>query len=95
MRVLTGPAQGQIAAIKRHEVESGKARLELWEPMRVPPLPGDRVRCEVGCDKTMQTCRSRFDNLRNFRGFPHVPGDDWLMAYPRSGDGNTGGSLRS
>lgn len=95
MRVLDGVAIGQTAAIKRHDLFEGNTRIELWEPLRMPPEPGDRVRCEVGCDKTLATCRDRFANHFSFRGFPHVPGDDWLIAYPRSAGGNTGGSLLS
>jgi hypothetical protein len=30
----------------------------------------------------METCRLKFDNLMNFRGFPDIPGDDWLVAHP-------------
>lgn len=26
-----------------------------------------------GCDKTKETCKSRFNNLRNFSGFPAIP----------------------
>ena len=44
------------------------------------------------CDKTWETCVATFDNGLNFRGFPHVPGDDYLTAYPRSGARNDGGS---
>jgi hypothetical protein len=25
----------------------------------------------------------KFDNFLNFRGFPHVPGEDWIMASPQ------------
>ena len=95
MRIIDGTAAGQTATIKRHEITGAEARVELWEPLRRPPRSGDLVRCEVGCDKTLATCRDRFANLSNFRGFPHVPGDDWLMAYPRAAGGNTGGSLLS
>ena len=35
--------------------------------------------------------RLKFDNLLNFRGFPHVPGEDWMMRYPSSGSQNDGG----
>lgn len=95
MTVLSGDMQGQIAAIKRHEIQDGQAQIELWEPLRIPPRPGDLLRLEVGCDKSLGTCRTRFGNHLNFRGFPHVPGDDWLMAYPRTSGNNTGGSLQS
>jgi len=48
----------------------------------------------VGCDKRFDTCRLKFDNLANFQGFPDLPGDDWVIAYPDAGGANTGGSLR-
>ena len=30
---------------------------------------------------------------RNFRGFPHMPGNDSPCSYPRPGEGNSGGAL--
>ncbi|MEM1360150.1 MAG: DUF2163 domain-containing protein [Pseudomonadota bacterium] len=91
--VLNGGAAGRSGLIKRHEIVDGKTRLELWEPMRKAPQLGDRVKCFAGCDKTAAMCKGRFGNFVNFQGFPHVPGDDWLMAYPRSSDSHSGGSL--
>ncbi len=41
--------------------------------------PGDLLRLEAGCDKRLETCRLKFDNVVNFRGFPHIPGEDWLI----------------
>lgn len=93
--VETGDLPGQRAVIKRHEDIGGKARIELWEAMRISPVAGDRIKCFVGCDKTLATCRDRYGNQLNFRGFPQVPGEDWLFAYPKASGGNTGGSLQS
>ncbi len=45
----------------------------------------DLLRLEAGCDKRAVTCRYKFDNFVNFQGFPHIPGDDWLVAGPRGG----------
>jgi len=36
----------------------------------------------------------KFDNFLNFRGFPHIPGEDWLTAYPKAGKANSGGARR-
>jgi len=47
-----------------------------------------------GCDKRLSTCRARFDNVLNFRGFPAIPGDDFLTAYPGEGERHDGGSRR-
>lgn len=44
--------------------------------------PGIRVRLTEGCDKRFETCRSRFANSVNFRGEPHLPGNDLLTRYP-------------
>ena len=43
---------------------------------------GVRVRLSEGCDKRFTTCRERFANGANFRGEPHLPGNDLLTRYP-------------
>lgn len=93
LRVLDGATAGLLALIKADEVQGGARHLTLWQSLQAELVPGDRVAVSVGCDKSAETCRARFDNLLNFRGFPHVPGEDWLMSYPVSGAGNDGGSL--
>ncbi len=92
--VLSGPAAGLWAAIKTDRDADGRRELTLWSPLKAPIQPGDRVRLIAGCDKTVETCRVKFNNLLNFQGFPDIPGEDWLVAYPRSGNPNTGGSRR-
>ena len=44
--------------------------------------PGCRVELREGCDKRLATCASRFANAANFRGEPHLPGNDLLTRYP-------------
>ena len=41
-----------------------------------------RVRLTEGCDKRFATCGARFANSVNFRGEPHLPGNDLLTRYP-------------
>ena len=36
------------------------------------------------CDKRYNTCLNTFANRLNFRGFPDLPGEDFLTVYPRS-----------
>lgn len=45
----------------------------------------------TGCDKRFATCGSRFGNIANFQGFPTIPGEDFLTAYPASGERHDGG----
>ncbi len=83
LEVLGGKAAGLSGLIKHDRAGQGGARLvELWEPIRAPVKPGQAVRLVAGCDKRAETCRLKFDNIANFRGFPFIPGEDWLMAVP-------------
>jgi uncharacterized phage protein (TIGR02218 family) len=43
---------------------------------------GCRVELREGCDKRFETCVERFANAINFRGEPHLPGNDLLTRYP-------------
>lgn len=46
---------------------------------------GDTLTVKAGCDRRFETCKARFANSVNFRGFPHIPGNDFVLSYPRSG----------
>ncbi|GGH26015.1 phage conserved hypothetical protein BR0599 [Cribrihabitans marinus] len=95
LSVLDGPAAGLWSSIKQDRILSDGAReIELWEPIRAEVSAGDMVRLEAGCDKRMETCRLKFNNLLNFQGFPDLPSEDWVMAVPRRSGANTGGSRR-
>jgi hypothetical protein len=48
----------------------------------------------LGCDKRWTTCVGTFANGINFQGFPDIPGDDFLTAYPAEGGRYDGGSRR-
>ncbi|WP_299549300.1 DUF2163 domain-containing protein [uncultured Tateyamaria sp.] len=92
--VTSGSAAGLWGMIKRDVLEDGVRRIELWEAVRGQVNSQDHVRLTAGCDKRFETCRLKFANLLNFQGFPDLPSDDWMMAYPTSGGTNSGGSLR-
>ncbi|UWQ81132.1 DUF2163 domain-containing protein [Leisingera sp. S132] len=94
LTVLSGAAEGLWAAIKADRSDAEGRRITLWEPVRAVVQPGDMVRLQAGCDKRMETCRLKFNNLLNFQGFPDIPGEDWVMAVPRQSGTNTGGSRR-
>ena len=53
----------------------------------------DAFTVTAGCDKSFRTCKAKFDNAVNFRGFPHVPGVDFALTYPDRGAKNDGGSM--
>ncbi|MEG3662795.1 DUF2163 domain-containing protein [Celeribacter halophilus] len=92
--VLSGAAEGLVGVVKNDRLSAFGRVVELWEDLSAEIATGDRVRLEAGCDRRAETCRLKFDNFLNFRGFPHVPGEDWLARYPvKSGDYD-GGSLQ-
>ncbi|MDO5657836.1 MAG: DUF2163 domain-containing protein [Paracoccus sp. (in: a-proteobacteria)] len=79
--MLDGAAQGLGGVIRQDSALPGGGReVALWTGLGLTPAVGDRVRLIAGCDKTMATCRLKFRNALNFRGFPHLPSEDWLMA---------------
>ena len=89
-----GANAGLAIEIKQHRVLAGVVRLTLWQAMPEPIAPGDTFSVTAGCDKRFATCRDRFANADNFRGFPHIPGNDFLLATPSPGaPGNDGQSL--
>jgi uncharacterized phage protein (TIGR02218 family) len=47
----------------------------------------------AGCDKRFETCQAKFANPVNFRGFPHIPGQDTIIRYAAKGDANSGSVL--
>lgn len=78
----------------REDRSDGVSRiLDLWNQPARPIEEGDQFRALAGCDKRYETCLFRFGNGVNFRGFPYLPGNDFIAGYASSADNNDGGSL--
>lgn len=91
---LSGANAGTTVEIKAHRRIGGMAELDLWQRMPAPILDGDAFRVSAGCDKSLATCGSKFGNVANHRGFPHMPGNDFVLKVAASGAGAPdGGSL--
>ncbi len=94
LTVLDGDAEGLTGAIKHDRKEPGGIHvITLWHPLRAAVQAGQEIRLDAGCDKRAETCRQKFGNFVNFRGFPDIPGDDWMMSVPRASGDDDGGSL--
>jgi uncharacterized phage protein (TIGR02218 family) len=91
----SGANAGLTAEVKAHSLRvGGGARLELWQRAARPIAIGDTFRVTAGCDKSFATCREKFGNVAKFRGFPHMPGNDFVVRLPLQGEaGMDGGSL--
>ena len=85
-----GANAGRVDEVRAHDVVGGVAGgvaliTLLEEPVR-PIAPGDAFVLRAGCDKRVETCAGKFANVVNFRGFPHIPGEDVMLrnaAAPR------------
>lgn len=81
-----GRNAGLSVEVKEHRAEAGEVRLALWQQMPEPLAEGDLFAVTAGCDKRFETCRAKFANAVNFRGFPHMPGNDFVVAYTVPGE---------
>jgi hypothetical protein len=90
---FTGELEGPLAALDRVvgrtygrgcDAELGDSRCGV----DLASFPG------ATCDRGWATCVGVFGNGANFRGFPDIPGDDFLTASPAGSARNDGGSRR-
>ena len=81
----SGANTGFAVEVKTHRVALDGVLIELWQRAAEPLALGDAFTVTAGCDKRFSTCRDRFANAVNFRGFPHIPGNDFVIAYPVPG----------
>lgn len=90
----SGLNAGLTAPIKSDRAAGGTRVVDLWIEPPFPISVGDGLVLVAGCDKHAETCRVKFANFLNFRGFPSIPGEDWVTAYPKAGGKHDGQSLR-
>lgn len=81
----SGAAEDQAVEVKSHSRVAGIVTVELWSRARLPLEPEQTFTVTAGCDKRLATCRNKFANAVNFRGFPHMPGNDFLTVVSRPG----------
>jgi uncharacterized phage protein (TIGR02218 family) len=89
----SGPNAGRAVRIDEHQKNGAETLLSLWMEGGAEPQTGDQFSLVAGCDKRFETCKAKFDNVLNFRGFPHLPGNDAGYAYVSEGGEFDGGPL--
>ncbi|NWG45990.1 MAG: DUF2163 domain-containing protein [Alphaproteobacteria bacterium] len=89
----SGDNDGWAFEVKGHAKTGSTVTLELWQRTAEEIAIGDGFTITAGCDKQFATCGAKFSNEANFRGFPHMPGNDAVQSYPSAGDNLDGGSL--
>ncbi len=59
--------------------------ITLFLPLSFPGQVGDTYSIRPGCDKSLNTCKTLYNNVLNFRGFPHVPGTMEILRIGKEG----------
>ncbi len=88
----SGANANRAMEVKRHGVVGSRVSIELWQQMSEAIAPGDAFIVTAGCDKQFGTCKAKFANAANFRGFPYMPGNDAVTSYPTTSQVLDGGS---
>lgn len=88
--VWSSGGESEVAAHRA----SGGAVLELLD-IAPQAVVAAAFTIYAGCDKRFETCRSKFANAINFRGFPQMPGNDAIQSGPIPGAPMDGGSRSS
>lgn len=89
----SGQKSGLIERVAAEGRDSAGDWLDLDADISDWIAPGDGFTLTAGCDRLFSTCRDRFGNSVNFRGFPHIPGNDFVLTYPKQGDALNGAAL--
>lgn len=93
--IITAIGQSALTfGVKAHIGRNGRSGIWLWQDPPRPIAVGDPVTLVQGCDKSFETCAQVFANQKNFRGFPHMPGADFIVRVAKDGEARMdGGSL--
>jgi uncharacterized phage protein (TIGR02218 family) len=77
----SGENLGRAVDVRSHRLSGSAIVLELWQAMASSIAEADAFTITAGCDKQFSTCSEKFSNTLNFRGFPHMPGNDLVLSY--------------
>ncbi|MBI1339533.1 DUF2163 domain-containing protein [bacterium] len=88
---MSGENSGAVHRITRHDAVDGEAVIELGDAPRHPVRAGDTFAVTAGCDRRFETCGGKFANRVNFRGFPHLIGNDAVVRGPSPHEPKDGG----
>lgn len=85
-------SEGGESEVAVHRSDASGALIELLDHPAAQLALDAAFVIYAGCDKRFETCRAKFANSANFRGFPHMPGNDAVRSGPVLGDRLDGGS---
>jgi uncharacterized phage protein (TIGR02218 family) len=89
----TGANTGRSERVEEHRKDASGTTLVLRPGNGIVAGAGDMFSVVAGCDKKFATCKTKFANALNFRGFPHLPGNDAAYGYVVDGGRFDGGPI--
>jgi uncharacterized phage protein (TIGR02218 family) len=91
---VTGANAGARIEVRGHTLNADTtSALILWQKAALLVEVGDTFTIVAGCDKTFATCKAKFNNAANMRGFPYMPDNDFAMSFAKANGPNDGGSF--
>lgn len=76
--VLVKDSTGQRSFVTLHELTNN-----IWLIAKMPGLVAtDAVTLYAGCDRTVETCRDKFNNVPEFGGLPRLPERNPFISIP-------------
>lgn len=88
-----GTNAGRSERVEEHRKDATGTMLVLRPRAGLSATEADTFSIVAGCDKTFATCKAKFANALNFRGFPHLPGNDAAYGYVVDGGQFDGGPV--
>ena len=61
-----------------------EGNVSLFIPTPYDIAIGNQFTVKPGCDKSLETCKTVYNNVINFRGFPHIPGTMEILRVGKS-----------
>lgn len=84
----TGNNTGKRIDVRQDAISGSDRTIRLLYSMGMDVQVGDTFDITAGCDKDINTCIDKFNNVDNFGGFPFMPGNDFVVSYPTRGQGS-------
>lgn len=75
----SGENSGIRRTVKHFQAGGATQGIFVFQAFPNPVAANDTFSISAGCDKTPNTCNSRFSNLINFRGLPWIPNSETVM----------------
>lgn len=72
----------QIKDVEMLDSAGNDVQVNLYLRAAFTPQVGDIGVIYPGCNKSLTDCIRKFNNVLNFRGFPFIPGENYVKVYP-------------